>query len=94
MKMIICDLVMLQNLVRGRGLLCRSMMKSQMASPSFTPVYAALVAVGTTPLFCRLPPAALESMVSCIGSWSDDCLVCTNDLAFYNEQCTPAAHRC
>ena len=36
---------LLQNLVRGRGLLCRSLMKSQMASPTFTPVYAALVAV-------------------------------------------------
>ena len=37
-----------ENLVRGRGLLCRSLMKSQMASPSFTPVYAALVAVINT----------------------------------------------
>jgi len=37
-----------ENLVRGRGLLCRSLMKSQMVSPSFTPVYAALVAVINT----------------------------------------------
>lgn len=37
-----------QNLVRGRGLLCRSIMKSQMASPTFTPTYAALVAVLNT----------------------------------------------
>ena len=37
-----------QNLVRGRGLFCRSIMKSQMASPSFTNIYAALVAVLNT----------------------------------------------
>ncbi|EXB74476.1 Pre-mRNA-splicing factor CWC22 [Morus notabilis] len=34
-----------ENLVRGKGLLCRSLMKSQMASPVFTDVFAALVAV-------------------------------------------------
>ncbi|KXZ52169.1 hypothetical protein GPECTOR_10g798 [Gonium pectorale] len=37
-----------ENLVRGRGLFCRSLMKSQAASPSFTPVYAALLAVVNT----------------------------------------------
>ncbi|GAX83732.1 hypothetical protein CEUSTIGMA_g11157.t1 [Chlamydomonas eustigma] len=37
-----------ENLVRGRGLFCRSMMKSQLASPSFSPVYAALMAVVNT----------------------------------------------
>lgn len=42
------DLLTVQNLIRGRGLFCRAMMKSQMASPSFTPVYAALVAVVNT----------------------------------------------
>lgn len=41
-------LVRLQNLVRGRGLLCRSIMKSQMASPTFSNIYAALVAVINT----------------------------------------------
>ena len=40
--------VFAENLVRGRGLLCRSLMKSQAASSSFTPVYAALVAVINT----------------------------------------------
>ncbi|PHT64228.1 hypothetical protein T459_31898 [Capsicum annuum] len=34
-----------ENLIRGRGLFCRSIMKSQMASPIFTDVFAALVAV-------------------------------------------------
>ena len=37
-----------ENLIRGRGLLARSLMKSQMASPAFTPVYAALVAIVNT----------------------------------------------
>eukprot|EP00271_Cylindrocystis_brebissonii_P023040 TRINITY_DN9221_c0_g1_i2.p1 TRINITY_DN9221_c0_g1~~TRINITY_DN9221_c0_g1_i2.p1 ORF type:complete len:726 (+),score=168.69 TRINITY_DN9221_c0_g1_i2:311-2488(+) len=37
-----------ENLVRGRGLFARSCMKSQMASPSFTPIFAALVAVVNT----------------------------------------------
>ena len=38
----------MQNLVRGRGLFCRSMMKSQLASPTFSAVYAALLAVVNT----------------------------------------------
>ena len=37
-----------ENLIRGRGLFCRSCMKSQMASPGFTDVFAALVAVANT----------------------------------------------
>jgi pre-mRNA-splicing factor CWC22 len=39
-----------QNLVRGRGLVCRAVLKAQMASPGFTHVYAALVAVLNTKL--------------------------------------------
>ena len=39
-----------ENLVRGRGLLVRSIMKSQMASPQFSAVLAALVAVVNTKL--------------------------------------------
>ena len=34
-----------QNIVRGRGLFCRSIMKAQMASPQFTSVYACLVSI-------------------------------------------------
>ncbi|KAI8622808.1 hypothetical protein BC830DRAFT_8061 [Chytriomyces sp. MP71] len=34
-----------ENLVRARGLLCRSLMKAQAAALPFTPVYAALVAI-------------------------------------------------
>ncbi|XP_075655197.1 pre-mRNA-splicing factor CWC22-like [Castanea sativa] len=37
-----------ENLIRGSGLFCRSCMKSQMASPGFTDVFAALVAVVNT----------------------------------------------
>ncbi|XP_038720439.1 pre-mRNA-splicing factor CWC22 homolog [Tripterygium wilfordii] len=37
-----------ENMIRGRGLFCRSCMKSQMASPGFTDVFAALVAVVNT----------------------------------------------
>ena len=39
-----------QNLVRGRGLFARALMKAQMASPGFTHVYAALIAVVNTKL--------------------------------------------
>ncbi|KAJ2747192.1 pre-mRNA-splicing factor cwc22 [Coemansia sp. BCRC 34301] len=38
------------NLVRGRGLYCRSIMRAQALSASFTPVYAALTAVINTKL--------------------------------------------
>ncbi len=34
-----------QNIVRARGLFCRSLMKAQMASPSFTAVYASLLSI-------------------------------------------------
>eukprot|EP01080_Neovahlkampfia_damariscottae_P004805 gene4805-8391_t len=37
-----------ENLVRGRGLLCRAIIKAQQASPNFTRVYAALIAVINT----------------------------------------------
>ena len=37
-----------ENLVRGRGLLIRSIMKAQLASPGFTHIYASLVAILNT----------------------------------------------
>jgi hypothetical protein len=37
-----------ENLVRGRGVFCQSLMKAEMASPAFAPVYAALAAVVNT----------------------------------------------
>ena len=39
-----------ENLIRGRGLFARSIMKAQAASLPFTPVYAALVAIINTKL--------------------------------------------
>ncbi|KAK0070802.1 hypothetical protein PV325_014046, partial [Microctonus aethiopoides] len=37
--------ILRENIVRGRGLLTRSIIQAQAASPTFTPVYAALTAV-------------------------------------------------
>ncbi|KAF2641666.1 MIF4G-domain-containing protein [Massarina eburnea CBS 473.64] len=39
-----------ENLVRGRGLFCRSIMKAQASSLPFTPIYAAMVAIVNTKL--------------------------------------------
>jgi pre-mRNA-splicing factor CWC22 len=39
-----------ENLIRGKGLFCRSIMKAQAASLPFTPVFAALVAIINTKL--------------------------------------------
>ena len=39
-----------ENLIRGRGLFCRSIMKAQAASLPFTPIYAALAAIVNTKL--------------------------------------------
>ena len=39
-----------ENLVRGRGLFCRSIMKAQAASLPFTPLYACMVAIVNTKL--------------------------------------------
>ena len=45
-----CSLAVLQNLERGRGLLCRTLMKSQLASTEFSATFAALVAIINTKL--------------------------------------------
>jgi pre-mRNA-splicing factor CWC22 len=39
-----------ENLLRGKGLLARAIIKAQMASPNFTHVYAALISVINTKL--------------------------------------------
>ncbi|KAF2022191.1 MIF4G-domain-containing protein [Aaosphaeria arxii CBS 175.79] len=39
-----------ENLIRGRGLFCRSIMKAQAASLPFTPIYAAMTAIINTKL--------------------------------------------
>ncbi|OAL56563.1 MIF4G-domain-containing protein [Pyrenochaeta sp. DS3sAY3a] len=48
-KMIVPELFS-ENLVRGRGLFCRAMMKAQAASLPFTPIYAAMVSIVNTKL--------------------------------------------
>lgn len=40
------------NLIRGRGIFCRAIIRAQQSSPTFTHVYAALVAVTNTKV-CR-----------------------------------------
>ena len=39
-----------ENILRGKGVLARAIIKSQMASPNFTHVYVALIAVINTKL--------------------------------------------
>ena len=51
--------VFAENLLRGRGVLCKSLMKAQSCSQPFTPVFAALVAVINTKF-----PAAGELLVN------------------------------
>lgn len=46
-KAIVVDLLR-ENVIRGRALLVRSLMKAQGASPNFSHVYAALIAVINT----------------------------------------------
>lgn len=48
-----------ENLLRGRGLLTKAIFKAQMASPTFTHVYAALVAVINTKL-----PSVIKILIS------------------------------
>lgn len=49
-KFIVPELFGGANLIRGRGLFCRSIMKAQMQSLAFTPVFAALAAIVNTKL--------------------------------------------
>ena len=42
--------VFAENLIRGKGLMCRALIKSQLGSQAYSPVYAALVAVVNTKL--------------------------------------------
>lgn len=49
LKLIVPELFQ-ENLVRGKGLFCQSIMKAQAASLPFTPIYAAMVAIVNTKL--------------------------------------------
>lgn len=53
-----------ENLIRGRGLFVRAVMKAQLASPGFTHIYAALVAVVNTKL-----PEVGELLLKRVSGW-------------------------
>jgi hypothetical protein len=63
----------LQNLIRGRGVFCRSLMKSQLASPTFTPTYAALIAIINTK-FPEIGELLLKRVISQVGMYGSLCL--------------------
>lgn len=64
-----------QNLIRGRGVFCRSMMKSQLASPTFTPTYAALVAIINTK-FPEIGELLLKRVISQVNA---GCIVAVSE---------------
>lgn len=72
-----------ENLVRGRGLFCRSIMKAQAASLPFTPIYAAFAAIVNTKL-----PQVGELLVSRLvmsfrkGFKRNDKSVCLSSVMF------------
>jgi pre-mRNA-splicing factor CWC22 len=90
-KMIVPELFA-ENLIRGKGLFCRSIMKAQAASLPFTPIYAAMVAVVNTKL-----PAVGELLVHRLISQfrkafrRNDKAVCLSSTSFIahlaNQQC-------
>ncbi|KAK0382559.1 MIF4G domain-containing protein [Colletotrichum limetticola] len=72
-----------ENLIKGRGLFCRSIMKAQAASLPFTPVFAAMVAIVNTKL-----PAVGELLVKRLimsfrkGFKRSDKAVCVSSTTF------------
>ena len=54
-----------ENLERGKGLFVRSVMKSQVASPAFTSVYAALVAVINTKFLTFMSSSPHSVLLKC-----------------------------
>eukprot|EP00668_Euglena_longa_P017568 GGOE01021985.1.p1 GENE.GGOE01021985.1~~GGOE01021985.1.p1 ORF type:complete len:665 (-),score=261.02 GGOE01021985.1:74-2068(-) len=54
-----------ENILRGKGLLCRALMKAQAASPAFTPVFAAMAAVVNT----KIPEIGELLVTRIIISW-------------------------
>lgn len=72
-----------ENLIRGKGLLCQALMKSQVASPSFTPVYTALVSVINTK-FPDIGELLLHRIVTAFKrSWKrNDKQICMGCLTF------------
>jgi len=84
LKHIVLDLFA-ENIIRGRALLVRSLMKAQLASPGFTHVYAALISVVNT----KMPEIGELLLKRCIHQFrrafkrNDKilCISCTRFLA-------------
>jgi pre-mRNA-splicing factor CWC22 len=77
-----------ENLIRGRGLFCRSIMKAQAASLPFTPIYAAMAAIVNT----KLPPVGellLKRLVTQFkkGFKRNDKAVCLSATTFIAHLC-------
>ena len=77
-----------ENLIRGRGLFCRSIMKAQAASLPFTPIYAAMAAIVNT----KLPPVGellLKRLITQFkkGFKRNDKAVCLSATTFIAHLC-------
>ena len=72
-----------ENIVRGRGLLCQSIMLAQTASPTFTHVYAALAAIINTK-FPNIGELLLKRLIINFkrGFKRKDKLRCTSSVRF------------
>ena len=58
-----------ENIIRGRALFVRSLLKAQMASPGFTHVYAALLAVVNTKCASRQNITACKPVLDKSTAW-------------------------
>ena len=77
-----------ENLIRGRGLFCRSIMKAQAASLPFTPIYATMAAIVNT----KLPPVGellLKRLITQFkkGFKRNDKAVCLSATTFIAHLC-------
>ncbi|KAB8349842.1 hypothetical protein FH972_023855 [Carpinus fangiana] len=86
-KMVVPELFA-ENLVRGRGLFCRSIMKAQASSLPFTPVFAAMVAVVNT----KLPQVGELLVNRLVAQWRK--AFKRNDKTVLRSSTTFIAHLC
>jgi pre-mRNA-splicing factor CWC22 len=77
-----------ENLVRGRGLFCRSIMKAQAASLPFTPIYAAMAAIVNTKL-PQVGELLLKRLINQFkkGFKRNDKAVCLSAITFIAHLC-------
>lgn len=71
------------NIIRGRGLLARSLIQAQMASPSYTPVYAALVSIINTK-FPKIGELIIKRLISSFRRTyqRNDKIICLSTISF------------